>query len=66
MGSTMSNCWCKAKMVTRNYPQKGTKVLRRLTHCEDKAEHTLSGASFDVLDTDKLKSLTTKEFQEKC
>ena len=53
-------------MVTRNYPQKGTKVLRRLTHCEDKAEHTLSGASFDVLDTDKLKSLTTKEFQEKC
>ena len=62
----MSNCWCKAKMVTCDYPQKGTAVLRRLTHCGAKAEHTLSEASFDVLDTDKLKSLTTKEFQEKC
>ena len=59
-------CVCKAKMVTRDHPQKDTTVLRRLTHCGDKAEHTLSQASFDVLNIDKLKSLTTKEFQEKC
>lgn len=63
----MSKCdVCKAKMVTIDYPQVNTIVLRRLTHCSKHAHHTFAegSPSLATLDFEMIKHMQKKESEE--
>lgn len=59
----LGKCWCKAKMIEVDYPQKDSEVWRRLVHCSKATVHTYKDDDpiLATLDVERIKRMQKTE-----